>query len=111
MDTIELQEVDDFIGKPKLDLQYPYVMIEGVTTEEEREYFLTKFTDKNKSLPLYLKIEDRLIKTGSLELSVDSLLVVRSLDDYNVTLVIDESTSKQIDLNTPETFLNFLTLF
>lgn len=110
MDDILLQEVDDFIQTDLSNVKYPHVRIAGVTTEEEVIYFHKKFCDEGKSLPLYLAFENTYKCIGSFELTLDNLLVVRSIDNYKLDLIVAEDKVIPIDIENPVKLIKFITL-
>lgn len=110
VDAVELQEVDDFIPKSSDDMKFPCIIIEGVTTEEEVLYFNSKFCDANKSLPLYIEFDGIFKKIGSFELTLDNLLVVRSIDRYKIKLATSKEKLVDIDTESPDNLIKFITL-
>lgn len=109
-DLLELQAIDDFIEVKHNSVKYPHVLIEGIETEEEVIYFNKKFNEKEKSLPLYLQFEGIYKCIGTFELTLDNLIVVRSIANYKLTLMTDENNSVPIDLNNPLNLMKFITL-
>lgn len=110
LDTVELQEVDDFIPESSEGMKFPCIIIEGITTEEEVLYFNSKFCDTNKSLPLYIEFDGVFKKIGTFELSLDNLLVVRSIDEYKIKLATSKEKLIEIDLESPDNLIKFITL-
>lgn len=109
-ELLELQAIDDFVEVKRTSVKYPHVLIEGIVTEEEVTYFNKKFNDKEKSIPLYLQFENVYKCIGSFELTLDNLIVVRSIADYKLTLLVEEGNAIPIDLNDPIKLLKFITL-
>lgn len=109
-DYIELQEVDDFIADDRNNVVFPHVLIEGINTEEEVNYFHKKFCDKDKSLPLYIKFDTMYRCIGNFELTLDNLLVIRSISDYKIALIVAEDKVLPVDLNDPASLIKFITL-
>ena len=109
-DNLELQAIDDFVEDNAGNLNYPHILIEGVTTEEEVLYFHKKFAEEGKSLPLYLKFDGIHQCIGSFNLTLDNLLVVRSIDKYGLSLVISEEQQLPIDLDDIGSLIKFITL-
>lgn len=109
-ELLELQAIDDFIEVKHVSVKYPHVLIEGIETEEEVTYFNKKFNEKDKSLPLYLQFESVYKCIGSFEMTLDNLIVVRSIANYKVTLMLEEGNAVPIDLNNPERLLKFISL-
>lgn len=110
LDSVDLQEVDSFIADDRINVCYPHVLVEGVNTEEEVNYFHKRFCDKDKSVPLYIKFDTLYKCIGSFELTLDNLLLVRSISNYKVSLMVSADKSIDIDLNNPVSLLNFITL-
>lgn len=108
-EVVSLQEVDTFVPKKSGEaLLYPSVIIQGITTEEEVLYFHNKFSDSSRSVPLFIFFEGVYKRIGSFELSLDNLLVIRSVAKYQLKLMISEAKEVNIDLDNPEALLSFI---
>jgi hypothetical protein len=107
---VELQEVDDFIPVDKFKVIYPHVLIRGISTEEEVIYFHNKFSNPEKSLPLYLQFENSYKCIGNFELTLNNLLIIRCIDNYLLSIVVEEDKEIPINLDEPEQLLKFITL-
>ena len=108
---VDLEEVDDFIPDETSRAKYPHVLIEGITTEEEVLYFHNKFHQKDKSLPLYIRFENLYRCIGSFELTLDNLIIVRSISNYKITLRLSPEKAVPVDLEQPDSYLKFLSIF
>lgn len=93
------------------DVVYPSMLLDGVSTEEEF-YFFRKREPKDKecAIPLYCTVEGKIAELGLIEISVDSLLFLRSVSDYEVSLMYSEDKKIPINLEDPETAAKFIRL-
>lgn len=108
-------ELDEYVDNDLEDfamenVQYPCIFIDGITTEEEVQFFRSKERDVNTSLPMYCMIEGIPLSLGRLELSLDSLLELRSLFDYKITLYRSINDKVPIDLNDAQQLIKFIKL-
>lgn len=91
-------------------LVYPCILIDGVTTEEEINFFRERPFNTNTSLPLFCIVSDTVISLGALELTLFNLLDLRSIYSYNVTLCKSAENRVVLDLNDPNTLIKFIKL-
>lgn len=109
-EDVELESVDLEV-KRETDVIYPSVLIDSIESEEEFRFFHNRgFGREEQAIPLYCYVDDNLTLVGKFELSVDSLLAVRAISDYDVYLMLSKDKHKQIDLDNPETMLKFVKL-
>lgn len=110
---VTLDEVDDMSPSGLADadsVKYPCIVIGGVTSEEEVKYFRNREVDEASSLPMYCLVEGIPLGLGGLELSLVSLLALRTLFPYKVTLYRSVNDSVEIDLNDANTLVKFIKL-
>lgn len=107
LDVIELKEP----GSQKTVMEYPSVLIEGITSVEEFKFFHERsFSEAGQILPLYCCIEGTPIKVGNLELSMESLLSIRMISCYSLYIQFSETKNVEIDLNDPLALVKFIKL-
>lgn len=91
-------------------LVYPCVIVSGVQLEYELEFLKTRVTDPTKSLPLYAYVDGRFEPLDKVELTLDSLLLLKSVNNYTLYLCKSKDQRKEIDLSDPNTYLKFLSV-
>lgn len=107
LDVIELKEP----GSQKTAMEYPSVLIEGITSVEEFKFFHERpFSEAGQILPLYCCIEGTPVKVGNLELSMESLLSIRMISCYSLYIQFSETKNVEIDLNDPLALVKFIKL-
>lgn len=107
---VELTEIDSL--NDNLDpVQYPCVIVDGVTTENEFFFFRDRTIDNPEiCLPMYFECEGELVQLGQFPLCLEYLLTLRSIGDYKVTLCKSEQDRTPIDLNDPNVLMKFIKL-
>lgn len=108
--NIELEEYvedDDILMQ---GVQYPCLFIEGVTSEEEVIFLKNRKHETDLCLPLYCKVEGVPVEIGEFEMTLDSLLTLRSVFDYQLFLHKAVGVVTEIDLNDTNTLLKFIRL-
>lgn len=113
MQGVELEEVGVLEQVNELvsdDMVYPAILIDGIKSKEELNYFMSRGNDSSRSLPLYLKFDSYVKRIGSLELSLDSLLTLRVFTGYKITLLKNEMDSTDIDINDDQTLVKFISI-
>ena len=109
---VDLQEVDissDINQEISDEIQYPCVIIRGVETKEEVEFFLKRING-GKALPLYLNFNNYVKRLGNFELSLNNLLLIRSISNYDLRLYKNNKDYLRINLNEPNQLIKFITL-
>lgn len=110
-DSVDLESVDlnkEIAEKINAEVEYPYVRIDGIESEEEFMFFRNRNFGRVGEIPLYCLVDGTLVRIGTFQLSVDSLLAVRNIADYKLTIVVGPEKEKPIDLNDPETIIKFI---
>lgn len=109
---VNLQEVNianQVNEKISDDVKYPCIIIAGIETKEEVEFFLNRIGKEN-ALPLYLNYNTYLKKIGTFEVSLDNLLLVRCISNYDVRIYKNNKDYLKLDLYNPEQLIKFITL-
>lgn len=107
---LEVYEDDEFQRAVLDNLRYPCVVIHNLTTEEEVEFFRNRVTDEELALPLYGDLEGQKFYIGNFELVLDTLLTIRNISDYGLTLMKDRDICRHIDLNDADVLTKFIKL-
>lgn len=103
--------VDDSLTKMLQDkMEYPCVVISGVTSNEEVEYFRNRLCTSDACVTAYCFVDDTPVKIGQLELTLSGLLTLRSIFDYGVELRVSPERTRVIDLNDPSMLVKFIRL-
>lgn len=113
MPNIELEEVSVLEEVNELvsdDIEYPAILIEGVNSKEELNYFVNRDNDPKRSLPLYLKFDSYVKRIGRLELSLDTLLTLRVFKSYKLTLFRSVDDFSNIDVEDDQTLIKFISI-
>ena len=109
-ESIDLNEVEDLIEKATLDV-FPSIVIDGIKTENEFVFFHDRTVeDPEECLPMYFECEGEMVKLGLFPMTLDFLLTLRNIGNYTVTLCIEPTKKKAIDLNDPATLIKFIKL-
>ena len=105
-DALGLSTISDNTDNDLSDkLEFPCMVLSGLATKEEIEFFAQKYSTKENSLPLFVGIIKRI---GMYELSMESLQILRMIADYTIVIHRAENDKVQLDLNNDETFINMI---
>lgn len=110
---VELQEVsiDAEINESiSDDLNYPCIIISGLSTTEEVTFFKNRVFDQEKAIPMYIEFKGLRKQIGYFELTLDNLLLIRCISNYDVRLFKDKKSYLKIDLHAPEQLMKFIRL-
>lgn len=109
-DEIILDECDDesFVAAMMERVEYPCVFLEGITSNEEIEFFRNHDTDEDTSVRAYCSVAGEPISLGKIDLTLHALLTIRSIFDYRISLHKNRDCVITIDLNDPETLIKFI---
>lgn len=102
-----LEEVNELVSD---EIEYPAILIEGVNSKEELNYFVNRGNDSKRSLPLYLKFDSYVKRIGQLELSLNTLLTLRVFKSYKITLFRSAEDSTGIDVEDDQTLIKFISI-
>lgn len=95
------------------NVNYPCGIITGISSTHEVEYLKNCKCDESASLPLYINYEGLVLPMGNIELSLNYLLMLRTLDvgrEYKLKIYKSEDNFTEIDLNDPNTLIKFIKL-
>ena len=111
-ETVDLVEVDlnkELKEKSIKDMEYPCVVIDGVSTEQEFDFFKRR-TKKREgaTLPLFCFVEGVSVRLGDIALDLDTFLAIREISDYKVFVYPAEGVKRKIELNDPEALIKFI---
>lgn len=111
-EQVNLEEYHDdvFTESMYATVEYPCVFIEGVNTEEEIAYFRSHEYLEDASVPLYTLVEGIPLEIGRIDLTLQSLLTLRSIYAYGLTLFRSRDDSVTIDLNDANVLSKFIRL-
>lgn len=111
-DVIELIECreDEYAEVLKGNMEYPCVVVEGITSNDEVEFFRRRQGSDEYGVMAYMMAGDEPISLGRFDLVLDNLLTVKSLFDYQITLYRQKGDAVKIDLNDAETLIKFIKL-
>ena len=112
MEEVVLDEyVDDsFAEHLRSKMVYPCVLLGGITSNEEIEFFRNRKTDEDVSVTAYCMVDGEPINLGQIELTLNGLLFLRSIFPYEVQLCISEEKFVKIDLNDPKDLMRYIRL-
>lgn len=127
MDVLELEDFesledlkqDDTTGRVYDDsefrdmmscrLTYPCVILKGMTTETEFEFFKKRPVREGAVvLPLFVEVSGVIVECSQLEFSLESMLTVKAINNYTVVLCRAEDDSVVLNLEDPETFIKLI---
>lgn len=109
-ESIVLEEVNVFQESSEFE-SFPCVLLNGIETENEFLFFKNRTVDDPElCVPMYFECEGEKIKLGDFPLTLDFLLVLRSIGDYKVWLYTDANNRKLVDLNDANTLIKFIKL-
>ena len=94
-------------------LTYPCMVISGLKLLDEVTFLKSHKCHQGKSLDLYLDFNNDIYPLGKADLELDYLLLLKLLspgEPYTILIYLDKNTSKQIDLDNPESLINFIQL-
>lgn len=91
-------------------VEYPSLLIDGLTTEEELSFFRGRNSESKNSLPLYCVVEGTPVKVCQLEISLQTFLNFKIIGGYTIQLCRDSSNSTVIPLDKPEALVKFIKL-
>lgn len=94
----------------KQTLQYPCLVIRNLQLECEIEFLKMRVGDTSKSLQAYAVVDGEYIDVGAIELTLESIMTLRSINDYQVILYRSLDDYSNIDLNDPKTYINLLSI-
>ncbi|MEY8333063.1 hypothetical protein AALB53_08165 [Lachnospiraceae bacterium 47-T17] len=111
-DEVVLEEYNDYEFRQEMmkSVEYPSVFLTGISTLEELNFFKNRPYSENYSLPLYSIVDGQVYKIGMLDLSLDSLLSLRVIFNYEVVLLSDKDNSINLNLNDADTLIKFIKL-
>ena len=89
-------------------LEYPCMVISGLATREEVEFFARQIPVTKNCLPLFIEFDGIKKKVGKYELSMEACQILRMIADYKVVIYRSESDMVTLDLNNEQTFINLL---
>ena len=110
--TVTLDEYSDseFQEEMLARLDYPSVFISGINTVEELDFFNKRTFDGDRALPLYAMLEGQAHKLGMLDLTLDSLLSLKSIFNYELELHSSRDEFVSLDLCNPNTLIKFISV-
>lgn len=109
-ESVALEEVSALQDEAKLK-EFPCIVIDGIETENEFIFFKDRVVDDPElCIPMYFECENEMVKIGMFPLTLDFLLVLRSIGGYSLTLYTGEDECKPIDLDDVSTLMKFIKL-
>ena len=111
-DDIILEEFDDSEYREQIleELQYPSIFLSGITTLDEVKFFKKRAYSEDRALPIYGEIDGEYFKIGMLDLTLDSLLSLRTIFDYSIEIKYSKDEGAVLDLNNPDVLIQFIRL-
>lgn len=111
-ESIELEAVDDLLSFDSSgEMEYPCIVISGITTENEYLFFSQRtVTEEDACLKMYFECEGEMVELGQFPLTLNFLLSLRSIGNYEIQLHSNASKYKIIDLNDADTLMKFIKL-
>lgn len=90
-------------------LSYPCVIMSGVHSQEEYDFF-NQAGHRDNTIPGYVEIDGVFVKMMDFDFSIDTLLKLKFLGNYTLTLYRSEDDSVPIDLENPYFLMKFIKL-
>lgn len=87
--------------------EYPCLIVEGLSTEQELNFFSNYCENSPDALPLYTFVGEMYIPVGYLELTLKTVLAVQSIYPYKFELAKSAEDRRSLDF-TDSTFLEKL---
>ncbi len=107
LDTIVLKE--DMLSETEKDIVYPYILIEGIETQEEFN-FLNGLPCRADVLPAFTVVEGSLVPLMQFDFSLQVFLDLHFLGKYRISLQKSKDISVPIDIENPEQLITFIKL-
>lgn len=109
LSTIEIDENDADIKSDKL--KYPCLILNGVTTVEELNYFINKPAITPYCLPLFLEFSGIYKEINTFDLTLDNLMTLHNISsNYRLDLVKDLDEKRTLELDNPSTYVTLIKL-
>lgn len=106
----ECNELND-LSFMKDGMQYPCVIIDGITSNNEIVFFRNHSKKTDSSVPAYMLVSGEPVSLGYFDLVLDNLLAIREIYDYKVRLYKEkDGEGIWIDLDNPDTLIKFIRL-
>lgn len=109
-EEVELEVVDfraDVAQALSNDLELPCIVIQGVNTLEELNYF-SSLKQTEDSIPLFINFDNLQKKIGNIDVSLKTLLNIKLLGDYQLLYYNEKGERQEIMLNQPISLLQFM---
>lgn len=106
LEELDLNNTDETEQTP---LSYPCVIMSGIHSQEEYDFF-NQAEHRDNTIPGYVEIDGVFVKMMDFDFSIDTLLKLKFLGDYKLTLYRSEDDSVQIDLGNPDFLTRFIKL-
>lgn len=104
---MELESIHE--NQNDISIDYPSIILEGITSKEEVDYFREIITSSDNLLPLYCKIGSKYKKLGYININLDTFIMIRNISkEYKVYLAKSKDIISEIDLNKTETYLKLI---
>ena len=112
MGEVQLEEYNDLDSASFLldELEYPFVTIEGITSNEEIEFFRKRGVKTESSIQAYFIANGEPISLGYFDLVLKNLLAISGIFDYGLILHKSKEESIRIDLKDADTLIKFIKL-
>lgn len=107
LDTIVLKE--DMLSETEKDIVYPYILIEGIETQEEFN-FLNGLPCRADVLSAFTVVEGSLVPLMQFDFSLQVFLDLHFLGKYRISLQKSKDISVPIDIENPEQLITFIKL-
>lgn len=89
-------------------IDIPSVVIEGISSIEEVDFFRKNKVDRRKSLPLFCLINNTYKRIGFFEISLDSLISLKQIFGGYKVYIAKQDGMKRLDLESEATFLKMI---
>lgn len=111
-EDLGLEEVNVAADEQNLsdDLIYPCLVIGGITTTEELEFFINREVKTKDYLPLFIQFEDIVKRAGDLDVNLEVFQILNSVSKYTITLHKTPTENVLLDLNDANTFIKLIKL-
>lgn len=108
LDLIEVEEIESESMDDRF--VYPCLLLSGIQTVEELEFFAKREYDPLVALPIFVRFDGITKQLGYFNVGLDDMRLLHFIAPYKLTLLKDPINHVDLDLNKPETFINMIRL-
>lgn len=107
----EVEEVEEDSADLSDELEYPCLVLEGVTTFNELKYFVERSNRTDTVLSLYVKFEDVIKRVTTIDFSLEVLQLLHSINkNYKLWFHMSPFNQVELNLNEASTYIKLIKL-